>query len=192
MTQGEALNFSDKDEWRSWLDKNHLQSNGVWIIIQKKSSKISGPSYEDSINEALCYGWIDGRMKRIDQERFILWFSPRRMNSLWSLANKNRALRLIEEKCMMPAGFEKIEEAKKNGRWMKAYESKGQFEVPADLVEAFYGFPEAYENFLKFPDSSRFIYIHWINEAKRSRTRERRIRIVIERSMKNLKPGNDT
>lgn len=191
MTEEAALEFSNRDGWRRWLDANHRRGGGVWVVLRKKNSTISAPTYDEALDEALCYGWIDGKMKSIDSERFIQWFSPRRRGSMWSLSNKNRFFRLLAEERMMPAGLESVDEAKKNGRWDNAYTSKGATELPVDLRDALQVYPEAYSNFMRFPDSSRFMYIHWVNDAKRSGTRERRIMRVVERSRNNLRPGID-
>ncbi len=164
----------------------------IWVIIQKKASKKPGIRYEETVIEAVAHGWIDGKMKSLNDDEFMQRFTPRRNGSVWSLSNRGRAERLISEGRMTPAGLKTVEEAKQNGRWDNARSSsRGAADVPNDLIEALKKNKAAYENFESFPPSARFIYIHWINEAKREDTRERRIKTVVDRSMKNLRPGID-
>jgi len=178
--------------WRSWLSENHADEKTVWIIIQKKASKKPGIRYEEAVLEAVAHGWIDGKMKRLNDDEFMQRFTPRRRNSVWSLSNRERAERLISEGRMTLAGLKTVEEAKQNGRWDKAYSSsRGAIDVPKDLIEALKTNKPAHENFESFPPSARFMYIHWINEAKRQDTRERRIYTVVVRSENNLRPGID-
>jgi uncharacterized protein YdeI (YjbR/CyaY-like superfamily) len=179
-------------EWRNWLSENHTDEESTWIIIQKKASTKPGIHYEEAVLEAVAHGWIDSKMKRLNEDEFKQRFTPRKSNSMWSLSNRKRAEHLISEGRMTQAGLKAVEEAKKNGRWDKAYStSRGAAEVPDDLIEALYKNQAAHENFESFPPYARFMYIHWINEAKRQDTRERRINTVVYRSEKNLKPGTD-
>lgn len=185
------LHFDRKDEWRCWLKENHSKLKAVWIFIQKKNSEKIGIRYNEAVDEAICFGWIDGKMKRFDNDQFIQRFTPRRKKSNWSLSNKKRAERLIVERKMTDAGYHVINEAKKNGIWDKAYSSRGPIKIPDDLLDALKNSPKAYSNFLGFANSARFMYIHWINDDKRESTRKRRIIRVVGRSEKNLKPGID-
>jgi uncharacterized protein YdeI (YjbR/CyaY-like superfamily) len=179
-------------EWHSWLCENHTDEKAIWIIIQKKASKKPGIHYEEAVLEAVAHGWIDGKVKRLSDDEFKQRYTPRRRNSVWSLSNRERAERLISEGKMTPAGLKTVEEAKQNGRWDKAYSSsRGAVDVPEDLILALKKNKTAHDNFVSFPKSARFMYIYWINEAKRSETRERRIHTVVYRSEKNLKPGVD-
>jgi uncharacterized protein YdeI (YjbR/CyaY-like superfamily) len=184
--------FKTIEEWRSWLRENHDKENILWIIIQKKASKKQGIRYEEAVLEAVAYGWIDGRMKRLNDDEFKQRFTPRRSGSNWSKSNRERAEALIKEERMMPAGLKTVEEAKSNGRWEKALTNRiGTAEVPQDLLDALKKNKTAFENFESFPPYARFMYIHWVNEAKRENTRERRIYTVVDRSEKDLKPGID-
>ncbi|MFX0202868.1 MAG: YdeI family protein [Candidatus Hodarchaeota archaeon] len=187
-----SRHFRSISEWRSWLDENHAEEQAIWLIIQKKASTKPGIHYEDAVLEAIAYGWIDGKMHRLNDDEFVQLFTPRRRNSVWSLNNRGRAERLISEGRMTPAGLRTVEEAKQNGRWDTAYSSRrGAVSIPRDVIEALKKNKEAHENFESFPPSARFMYIHWINEAKRRDTRERRIFTVVDRSEKNLRPGID-
>jgi uncharacterized protein YdeI (YjbR/CyaY-like superfamily) len=167
--------FKSINEWRNWLEKNHQKEKNVWIIIQKKASILHGIRYEETVLEAVAYGWIDGKMKRLNDDEFKQRFTPRRSNSNWSLSNRKRAEKLIEESRMTPAGLKSVEDAKHSGRWANAYSSKEVFEIPADLVDVLIENQVAFINFNAFPRYAKFMYIHWINEAKRSSTRMRRI-----------------
>ena len=161
------------------------------MIIQKKASRKPGIRYEDAVVEAVAHGWIDGKMRSLNDDEFMQRFTPRGAHSIWSRSNRDRAERLISEGRMTPAGLKAVEEAKRNGRWQSAYSSRGPVEVPADLIAALRKSNDAYDNFESFPPSARFIYVHWVNEAKRQDTRDRRIRTVVDRSEKNLRPGID-
>jgi len=189
MTEESPLEFENLGEWRCWLEKNRSGAAGVWVTLQKAGSPHVGIKYDEALDEALCYGWIDGRMKRVDEHRFIQWFSPRRGGSPWSRRNRERAEKLIQEKRMTEAGLAEVEKARANGRWEKAYTSRRPPEVPSDLVEALRASPVAYENFMGFSNSARLMYSYWVGDAKRPETRARRIARVVELSLQNIRPG---
>jgi uncharacterized protein YdeI (YjbR/CyaY-like superfamily) len=191
MRDTEAKRFRCGEEWRRWLHENHGEENEAWVVIQKVRSPHEGLGYEEAVDEAMCFGWIDGKMRRLNDHEFAQRFSPRRQRSIWSRINRDRAERLIEEGRMTGAGLRAVEEAKSNGRWENAYTSREPPEMPGDLLEALKGSPEAHRNFMGFPNSARFMYIHWINDAKRAETRARRIRRVVERAEQDKKPGID-
>lgn len=184
-----AIYFINSNEWRAWLEKNHKSEEEAWLIHYKKHSGKIGIKYDEALDEALCFGWIDGKLKSIDEDSFILRFSPRKLKSIWSKINKEKALRLIKEGRMHSAGFKKIEEAKKNGYWDTAYTSKNQEEIPQDLNNALDKDEVARTNFHNFANSYRNNYVGWINNAKTDLTRKRRILEVVERSRLNRKPG---
>jgi uncharacterized protein YdeI (YjbR/CyaY-like superfamily) len=175
LSEDNPQHFGSTREWRSWLSENHKDEEALWVIIQKKRSNKPGIRYEDAVMEAVAFGWIDGKMKSLNEFEFMQRFSPRKSNSVWSQSNRKRAERLISEGNMTPVGLLTVEEAKKNGRWDKANSSiRGAADVPDDLTCALKKNRIAQKNFESFPPSTRFIYIHWINEAKRQETRERR------------------
>ena len=162
----------------------------IWIIIQKKASQRPGVRYREAVLEAVAYGWIDGKMKRLNETEFMQRYTPRRRSSVWSRSNRERAERLIAEGRMTPLGLRAVEAAKQSGRWDQAYAyHKIGDNLPQDLIDALKTNMTAYQNFTTFPPSTRIMYIHWINEAKRQDTRERRIHTVVSRSAKNLRPG---
>jgi uncharacterized protein YdeI (YjbR/CyaY-like superfamily) len=189
MSGSKGLEFRDRFEWRRWLDENHLVEDGVWVIIQKKRSRKEGLKYGEAVDEAVCFGWIDGGMRTIDGERFRLWFSPRRRGSVWSLLNRERAERLMEAGLMAEAGLKAVEDAKESGMWDAAYTSRVEPEVPDDLLEALKGDVEAWRNFEGFSNSAKLMYVHWVESAKREETRVKRIFEVVKRAALNIKPG---
>jgi uncharacterized protein YdeI (YjbR/CyaY-like superfamily) len=185
----EGEEFLSGEEWRSWLSDNHPEAPEIWVVIQKKRSSKLGLRYEEAVDEAVCFGWIDGKMNRIDEDSFILRFSPRRKNSIWSRLNRERAERMIAAGRMAEAGLAAIEEAKSNGRWDSAYSSREEPDVPEDLEAALRRSPPAWKNFNNFPNSTKFQYVHWVEDAKREKTRLRRIGEVVLRATKKIKPS---
>jgi uncharacterized protein YdeI (YjbR/CyaY-like superfamily) len=189
MELDRALYFKNSREWRKWLERNYDRENEAWLIHYKKRSGKSGVSYSEALDEALCFGWIDSRLKRIDEERFVLKYSPRKSKSVWSKVNKERAERLIEAGRMTDAGLAKIEEAKESGLWDTAYTNKMRERMPSDLKKTLLTDKNVWNNFQGFANSYRNMYIGWVNGAKTEETRKRRIAEVVKRSLMNKKPG---
>jgi len=189
MELDRALYFKNSREWRKWLEMNYDRENEAWLIHYKKRSGKSGVSYSEALDEALCFGWIDSRLKRIDEERFVLKYSPRKSKSVWSKVNKERAERLIEAGRMTDAGLAKIEEAKERGLWDTAYTNKVREIMPSDLKKALLTDKNVWNNFQGFANSYRNMYIGWVKSAKTEETRNRRIAEVVKRSLINKKPG---
>lgn len=189
MSGSEGLEFRDRAGWRRWLEENHSEEDAAWVVIQKKGSERKGLRYDEAVDEAVCFGWIDGGMRRMDGDRFRLWFSPRRRGSVWSLLNRERAERLMDAGLMEEAGLRAVEEARENGMWDAAYTSRVEPEVPEDLMEALREDGEAWRNFEGFSNSAKLIYVHWVESAKRKGTRARRISEVVRRAARNIKPG---
>jgi len=184
-----ALLFKNRNEWRSWLEKNHMISNEVWLIHYKKSSSKKNLNHFDAVKEAICFGWIDIKLKKIDEERFILRYSPRKPRSVWSKINKKNAEKMISLRKMMPAGYDKIEEATKQGFWDTAYTNLVKERLPSDLKKALIMNKTAWNNFQHFANSYRNMYIGWVKNAKTEKTRKRRISEVVKRSFNNKKSG---
>ena len=184
-----VLHFDNSQQWRNWLGENHAIAYEAWLIHYKKHINKTGISYDDALEEALCFGWIDGKMQGIDEEKYMVRYSPRKVKSVWSKLNKERALKLIELEKMTDAGVAKIEEAKKNGYWDSAYTNKQTDELPLDLKNALIKDPDAWYNFQHFANSYKNNYIGWINRAKSEETRKSRIAEVVKRSSMNKKPG---
>jgi uncharacterized protein YdeI (YjbR/CyaY-like superfamily) len=191
LTEEKPRRFKSIEMWRDWLKTNHNTAEVIWIVIQKKASHKQGIRYEEAVLEAVAHGWIDGKMRRIDDDEFMQRFTPRRPDSIWSKSNKKRVEKLIKEGRMTPAGLAAVQKAKVSGQWDKAYSSREPIEIPDDLKKALSENPEAEDKFTAFPPSAQFMYIHWINEAKRQDTRERRIYTVVVRSKQGKKPGID-
>ena len=179
--------FKNRNEWRKWLQKNYDKSSEIWILAFKRHTGKTSISYEEALEEAICYGWIDSRMRRIDDERHMWRFAPRKPNSIWSLSNRARAERLIREGRMTSAGMEKIMAAKKSGKWDTAYAPSKPPRLPRDLKEALMKNRKAWTNFQAFAKSYRTTYIYWVTAAKREDTRKKRIEQVVEKAAQNLK-----
>ena len=189
METSEALFFNNGQEWHTWLKQNHAEKNAVWLIHHKKSSGKTGINYDEALEEALCFGWIDGKLKSIDEEKYVIRYSPRKTKSVWSKLNKEKAEQLIESEKMTDAGLAKIEEAKRNGNWDSAYTNRITDELPLDLKNALIQDKDAWYHFQLFANSYRNSYIGWVNMAKSEETRKRRISEVAKRSSMNKKPG---
>ena len=184
-----ALYFKNREEWRNWLNKNSSKETEVWLLHYKKHTVKPSVSLSEAVEEAICFGWIDSKLKRIDSERFILRYSPRRKGSVWSLLNKKKAGKMIEIGMMTASGLSTVEEAKRNGMWQKAYTNLKKNRLPTDLKKALMTKPKAWENFQKFANSYRNMYIGWVTGAKTEPTRKKRIKEVVLRSALNKKPG---
>jgi len=180
-----------RSTWRKWLEKNGATSKEIWLVYYKKHTGKPCVSYDASVEEALCFGWIDGLIKGIDEDKHALRFTPRKAGSIWSESNKLRVKKMIEQGLMTDAGLACIRTAKKNGQWTKAYRLAKGKTPPDDLLQALAAVPSARENFEAFAPSYRSMYVMWVLDAKRPETRAKRIRIVTARSAQNTKPGID-
>jgi uncharacterized protein YdeI (YjbR/CyaY-like superfamily) len=184
-----AIYFVSAAAWRKWLASNYDKRDHAWLIIYKKGSGKANLTLESAVMEAICFGWIDGKLKSIDDERYILRYSPRKPKSPWSKINKDRAIKLMREGKMTDAGLEKIDEAKNNGLWDAAYTGRTREEMPDDLEKALKADKTAQDNFNNFAASYRNNYIGWINGAKTDATRRKRIAEVVRRAADSKKPG---
>ena len=183
------LYFKSRLKWRRWLEEHADSAKEVWLLHYKKKSGKVPVSLDSAVEEALCFGWIDGKLRGIDAESYALRYSPRKPDSVWSKINKARAESLINSGKMRPSGLARIEEAKKNGSWDNAYTNQLKDMVPLDLSDSLVTRPEAWENFQNFANSYQNMYISWVNGAKTEETRRKRIADVVERSALNKKPG---
>lgn len=161
-------------EWRAWLEQNYARTEGVWLISYKKATGKPRVEYDDAVAEALCFGWIDSKPNKLDEERTMLWFAPRKAGSSWSRLNKDRVERMIAAGLMTEAGLAKIEAAKQDGSW-HALDAVEALEIPADLQDALAAFPSAGRHFDAFPRSVKRGILEWIANAKRPETRAKRI-----------------
>ena len=169
-----------RTEWRRWLASNPERRRGLWVVYRKKSSDLAGPTYDDLVDEALCFGWIDSRVRRVDHDRVMQWFSPRRAGGLWSKLNKERAERLVDEGLMTDHGRAAIDAARADGSWFQL-DDIDALVVPADLEAALAAAPEARDAYDALSEAAKKQYLWWISSAKRPTTRAARIEGSVER-----------
>ena len=170
------LEFEDREAWRRWLEAYDESVDGVWLRFAKKRSGRTTVTYVEAVEEALCYGWIDGQVAPHDELCYLQRFTPRRPRSRWSQINRQRATDLIESGRMMPAGLAAIDAAKRDGRWDDAYASPRTATVPEDFQQALDENPAAKEFFATLGSAQRYSFLYRIADAKRPETRARRIR----------------
>lgn len=161
-------------EWRAWLEQNHTQAEGVWLVSYKQATGKPRVAYDESVEEALCFGWVDSKGNKLDDERTMLYFAPRKAGSGWSRPNKQRVERLIAAGLMAPAGLAKIDAARRDGSWTRLDDVE-DLVVPPDLAQALAAFPPAAQNFEAFPRSARRGILEWIVNARTAPTRAKRI-----------------
>jgi uncharacterized protein YdeI (YjbR/CyaY-like superfamily) len=184
------LYFNTREDWHNWLDENHeKRTDGIWFVFYKKVSGKPSVSYKEAVEEALCFGWIDGKIKRVNEEYYIQWFTPRRPGSRWSKLNVSRVQKLITENRMKPSGMTAFEMTKNKPELIYEIKKDDIPSIPDDLLAALNDNISAFDNFVKFPPSSRRLYIFWLNDAKRTQTRVDRITKIVERSERNIKAG---
>jgi len=172
---GVRKHMKNREQWRAWLEANHASATELWLVFHKKHTRKAGLTYDEAVEEALCFGWIDGILKRIDGEKHMNRFCPRRKNSIWSERNKERVRCMIEAGRMTEVGLAKVREAKENGQWDKAAEREDVSVVPPELVEALAKDERARLNFEKLAPSYRRQFIYWVGTAKREETRRKRV-----------------
>ena len=174
----EVLTPSSRAEWRRWLASNYDRKDGLWIVHRKKSSKLEGPLYDELVEEALCFGWIDSQSRRIDEDRKIQWFSPRRRGGMWSALNKSRIAKLQKEGLMTEVGQATIDQAKADGSWSQTDEVDALI-IPSDLEEALAASPAARIAYEEMIDSAKRQLLWAVYSAKRPETRATRVRDII-------------
>jgi len=167
--------FKTPRSFETWLSRNHTRTAGVRIKIAKKGSGIATARYDDLLQIALCYGWIDGQSKSIDADWYCQRFTPRRTSSLWSKRNREIVARLIEEGRMQPAGQAEIDRAKADGRWQAAYDSPANAKVPEDLADALRKSPRARRFFESLDARNRYAILHRLMTARRAESRSKRV-----------------
>lgn len=187
MNNIEEFHPSNQKEWREWLEENHQKKDAVWIIFYRKKSPKYNMSWSDSVDEALCFGWIDSVKKTIDHERFKQYFSKRKANSIWSKINKDKVAHLHSENLMREAGYKTIDVAKKNGSWIILDDAEALI-LPADLKKEFDKRPGAFDFYESLSNSSKKMLLVWIAMAKRPETKQKRILEIAENAGQNLKP----
>ncbi len=190
--------------WRTWLEKNHASSSGIWLVYAKKHTGIPSLSYDDAVEEALCFGWIDSLLHPIDDNLYKQIFTPRKEKSLWSALNRKRVERLAAGGLMTAAGIKLIDLAKKSGTW-EAHAPSETLTIPAELKKALNANASAKKNWPTYTESQRKMFLYMVNGAKRPETRAKRVARVIEivskkmrfaqvvaESMKSKKTGKST
>lgn len=165
---------ADRRGWRLWLEENHARPEGVWLVAYKKASGRPRLEYDDAVEEALCFGWVDSKGNKLDEERSMLWFAPRKPGSGWSRSNKERVAKLIHGGQMTPAGLAKVEAAHQDGSW-NALDAVEALEIPPDLAAALDANKPARQNFEAFPRSVKRGILEWIANARRPETRAKRV-----------------
>jgi uncharacterized protein YdeI (YjbR/CyaY-like superfamily) len=188
MKIGKTLYITDRKAWRAWLKKHHKKEKEVWLIYYKKHTGKPRIPYDDAVEEALCFGWIDSTVKRIDDERYTQKYTPRNRKSIWSESNIKRAQKMIKARKMTRAGrdlFDHAMKAEQKSARPKVIPKK--LPVPDDLKRALARNRKAKENFAGFAPSYQKMYIFWVLDAKKKGTRERRIKRVVKLSAENKK-----
>jgi uncharacterized protein YdeI (YjbR/CyaY-like superfamily) len=172
--------FATQKGWATWLGKNHRKADGLWLRLAKKGSTLRSVSYQEALEIALCYGWIDGQKRGESDEAWLQRFLPRGAKSIWSKINREKAKALIDDGRMKAAGLEAVEAAKKHGRWSAAYDSPKSSKVPPDFQAALDSSPRAREFFLSLDGANRYAVLFRIQTVKKAETRARKIREFIE------------
>lgn len=180
---------SSREEWRSWLHKNHDSMDFVWLVYFKKHTGKPSIAYAESVEEALCFGWIDSIKKRIDEERYAYKFTPRRAQSKWSALNIRRAKRLIDEGKMTRAGLDLFKRRVDYGDEFIAASSAKELPIPGEMEVTLRKDPQVWKNLNNLAPGYRKQYIGWLTTAKRPETRERRLREAIRLLKENRKLG---
>jgi len=169
------LEFADREAWTRWLREQPADSPGVWLKFARKASDIPSVTHPEALEEALRHGWIDGQIAPQDDSYYRMRFTPRRPRSKWSRINREKAIRLIEQGRMTPAGLAQVEAARQDGRWEAAYEPQSSAAVPEDFQRALDENPAAKEFFQSLRGTRRYSFLYRIADAKRPETRARRI-----------------
>lgn len=174
----ERVEVTSRAQWRAWLRKNHKRTEGIWLVTYKKHVADKYLSFEDKVQEALCFGWIDSVPRKLDADRTMHYLSPRRPGSIWSAINKAHVERLIAQRRMTAAGLAKVEAAKADGSW-HTLTSVDRMEIPADLAKALARSKTAQEHFNAFPPGIKKIILYWVTSAKTAETRKKRISTTV-------------
>ena len=192
VTDYKTTHPATRSQWRKWLEKNHSSSSGVWLIYYKKDTGKRKFNYAEAVEEALCFGWIDSRPRKLDHQRAMLKFTPRKPKSVWSKLNKQRIEKLIDQKLMTAAGMNKIEAAKKDGSWDTLNHADFHADnnsLPEYLEKALNKNNKALKNFRAFAPGYRKRFLFWIDSAKTPGTKAARIKQTLAMAAANKKPG---
>ena len=185
------LHPADRAAWRAWLAANHERPTGIWLVMDRSGTNPTAVDYVSAVEEALCFGWIDSKVVKVDATRTLQWFSPRRPRGTWARTNKDRVARLTAAGLMTPAGLAVIEEAKRSGTWT-LLDDVEDLVVPDDLAAAFEASPPSRANWDAFSRSARRGILVWIVQAQRPETRAKRIAETARLAAVNQKANDPT
>jgi uncharacterized protein YdeI (YjbR/CyaY-like superfamily) len=169
------LLVQDAEAWRAWLDSHHADHPGVWLVLHKKGGRTTALTYAQALDEALCFGWIDGQVARRDDHSYRRRFTPRRPNSPWSSRNVEHVARLTQAGRMRTAGSAAVDAAKAQGRWQAAYRGQADLRIPPDLVQALAANSAAAETFDQLDAANRYAIVYRLGAVKRPTTRDRKL-----------------
>lgn len=181
------IKFSSRKALEEWLQKQYASVNGIWIQFAKKGTGVTTVTYAEAVEVALCYGWIDGLTNKLDETYWIVKFTPRGAKSIWSKRNRDIVQRLISEGKMKAPGLEKVDAAKKDGRWDQAYDSPKNMVVPQDFIDAVAKDPESLAFYKTLNKSNTYAIAFRLQTAKKPETRERRMKVLLEMISKKQK-----
>jgi uncharacterized protein YdeI (YjbR/CyaY-like superfamily) len=184
--------FRDRGSWRRWLAAHHDKASEIWLVYYKKAAGKRSVTYEEALDEALCYGWIDSTVRALDRERYMQRWTPRKRGSVWSALNKKRLARLSAEGWLCESGLAKVREAKRDGSWTAIDAIDRDLKTPVELLEALAAKPGAREKFDALPPSQRKLWGWWIQSAKRLGTKSRRSEAAVEWILAGRKFGIET
>ncbi len=180
MDEYKIIPFSTQQLWHKWLENNHSKANGVWVKFYKKISGKKTINYAEALDEALCFGWIDGQSKSIDEVSYMQKFTPRREKSLWSKNNINNVKRLIKAKRMKLAGLAAIKAAKKDGRWQAAYDPSSSAKIPNDFLKELEKNKAAKKTFVSLDKANLYAIFFRLQTAKKPETRAKRMLVILD------------
>jgi uncharacterized protein YdeI (YjbR/CyaY-like superfamily) len=184
----ELVHLEDRAAWRRWLEQHHATAKGVWLVSWRTQTGRPRVAYDALVEEALCFGWIDGRQKPLDDERIMQLITPRRPGSAWASSNKKRVASLEQAGAMTEAGRRVVEAAKADGSWSR-YDSADALEIPTDLKAALAPNAAAARNFDAFTDAAKRAILRWLIDAKRPETRAKRIAETVRLAAQNKRAG---
>jgi uncharacterized protein YdeI (YjbR/CyaY-like superfamily) len=175
LTELAELLVNDTETWHAWLDGHHADHPGVWLVLHKKGGQVTALTYAQALDEALCFGWIDGQIARRDDDSYRQRFTPRRPGGVWSARNVEHVGRLTEAGRMQPAGIAAVDAAKAQGRWQSAYRGQADTQTPLDLTQALAANPDAAATFDQLDTANRFSIVYRLNTVKSPVVRDRKL-----------------
>jgi uncharacterized protein YdeI (YjbR/CyaY-like superfamily) len=181
-----TLSLRGRESWHAWLSKSHRTESEVWLVFYKKHAAKQGISYQEAVDEALCFGWIDSLVKRLDEEKYAQKFTPRKTGSKWSKVNMERVRKLREQGRMTAFGLKAYDDRSKERPFAETFKTK-TLEIPDDFEKALRNNKKAWRNFQDFGLSYRRNYLIWIASAKKTETRKKRINEAIALISNNVK-----